>query len=435
VCARATAAIAVSFLCAAAAQAANQLFEGSWMVKAFGNERTGGTGESEFYSAFGMPQGINCNPNQPRCDFQSTPTDGAGNFDPLGGSLDHALYCAPWYDFGGMGTTMRPEEAGQTPVTGGKFNRPIPPLYRNPAFFTPNGKADRMSCTARTTDGLGGKGLVQAGNPVRGSFLAATNGAARGSFEFVTAPRGGSAGIRVTGEAGDFGPLYPYVYSYTYATLRNWKGAFGPGKGPGEFNVQYKQDGDVVASIVVRQGSAKFGGTMRMLGALHTKVCYYRNGGCSIGGTDWLYDVIGTSAYTNMGVVTKGYQALWSAVYFNTGLGTFSSLMIEGSRFPWTTGSVTVTAVGRGPHKTVHYAMGYDNRYTQMTANGATHLKGTIQLVSPTMTRWIYAGLPDRSWETAGIAILHIKFTPEPRAWAMLAAGLSALALAHRLRR
>jgi hypothetical protein len=47
-------------LCAgvtATAQAGNQLFEGSWSVKAFGNERTGGTGESVLYSAFRLPQG------------------------------------------------------------------------------------------------------------------------------------------------------------------------------------------------------------------------------------------------------------------------------------------------------------------------------------------------------------------------------------------
>jgi len=40
---------------AATAEAGTQLFEASWIVKAQGNERTGGTGESELYSAFGMP--------------------------------------------------------------------------------------------------------------------------------------------------------------------------------------------------------------------------------------------------------------------------------------------------------------------------------------------------------------------------------------------
>jgi hypothetical protein len=406
---RATAAIAICLLCAGPAQAGTQLFQGSWMVKAFGNERTGGTGESEFYSAFGIPQGINCNPNQPRCDFQSTPTDGQGNFDPLGGSRDMARYCAPWYDFGGMGTAVRPAK-GETPTTGGKNKRPIPPLYRNPAFFTKNGAASRYSCTATSTGRTPrGKGLVQAGHPVLGrSIVAETAGGADGSFIFATAPAAGHIGIRVTGEVGEFAALYPYVYSYTYATLRNARGVFGPGKGPGAFNIQYKQGQNVVASINVKQGSAKFGGTMRMLGKLHTKVCYYRNGGCSLGGADWLYDWIGTSANTDgMGMVTAGYQVFGSAVYFNSGLGQFSTVMIEGSRFPWTTGSVTVTAAGRGPHKTVHYAQGYDNHVTTM-AGTVTNARGTIQLVTPTMTRWL---LPGASWETGGVGILRLQFT------------------------
>jgi len=91
----------------ATARAGNQLFEGSWSVKAFGNERTGGTGESEFYSAFGLPQGIQCNPNQPRCPFDSTPTDGSGNFSPFGGNQQSALFFAPWYNWLGWGTSVR----------------------------------------------------------------------------------------------------------------------------------------------------------------------------------------------------------------------------------------------------------------------------------------------------------------------------------------
>jgi hypothetical protein len=47
------------------------------------------------------------------------------------------------------------------------------------------------------------------------------------------------------------------------------------------------------------------------------------------------------------------------------------------------------------------------------------------------MTRWL---LPGASWETAGIGILRIQFAPEPRAWLMLVAGMSALAAAYRWR-
>jgi hypothetical protein len=100
-------------------------------------------------------------------------------------------------------------------------------------------------------------------------------------------------------------------------------------------------------------------------------------------------------------------------------------LTVEGSRFPWTTGSVTVTAVGRGPHKTVHYAKGYDNRTP-------TSGKGTIQLVSPVLTRWLQ---PAVNFETGGIAILRIKFVPEPHTWVMLVVGASLLCVGVRMRR
>ena len=165
-----------------------------------------------------------------------------------------------------------------------------------------------------------------------------------------------------------------------------------------------------------------------MLGALTAKACYYWNQGCSLGqGVDWLYGVIGASAHTNRGVVTAGYQTSTQIFYYHTALQQTSTVDIIGSRFPWTTGSVTVTAIGRGPHKTIHYAHGYDNRNTT-TPNGM----GTIQLVSPLLTRWRQPGL---AIDTGGIGIFRIKFLPEPQAWGMLVAGASLLAVGSRMRR
>jgi hypothetical protein len=80
-------ALAIGIAVATSSHAGNQLFEGSWTVKSFGNECSradltpgpycgNGADESEFYSAFGIPQGIQYNPNQPRCPFESTPTNG-----------------------------------------------------------------------------------------------------------------------------------------------------------------------------------------------------------------------------------------------------------------------------------------------------------------------------------------------------------------------
>jgi len=405
------------------AQAGSQLFEASWSVKALGNEITGGTGASQDYSAVGIPQGIQCNAKHPRCPFHSTPTDGYGDFSPQGLGIASITtpYCRPWSQFGGA--TARPAKGGTaTTGSGGLY----PPLYRNPAFFYgPYGSANSTSCSARSTDGAGGPGRVQAGSPLTGVWVAGTTGTGRGGFSFAAASENHRAGIRGT-RIGDRSALYPYIYSYTYATLRNDAGVFGPGQGPGSFSLPHKSAGKTVAKVVVKQGAAKFGGTMRMLGQLTSKACYYRQGGCSIISPNWRYEAIGAAARTNGGVVTQGYIASWcvgtliECYWFPTS----SILRLSGSRFPWTTGSVTVTAKGRGPHKTVHYAKGYDNRTP-------TSGYGTIQLVSPTLTRWLQ---PCCNFETGGIGILRIKFVPEPRAWVTLIAGVSCLGVLYRWR-
>ncbi len=412
---RSIAVFSALMLSAATAEAGVRLFEGSWSVKAFGNECSladptpgpycgNGAPESVFYSAFGLPQGIQCNPNQPRCPFDSTPTNGTGMFAPLGGSLNAALFCAPWANWQGKGTTARPAK-GETAFYTGKAGGRIPPIYRNPAFFTAGGEPNTTFCTAASTGATpGGRGLVQAGIPIGGVWGATTT--AGGAVVFPAAPASGGIfdGVRVTGQLGEFAAIYPYVYSYTYATLRNNAGFFGPGSGPGDFSIVKKQGANPIARMRVKAGAARFGGTMTMLGALTSKVCYYRNGGCSIGSRPWRYDAIGTAAPTVNGVVTNGYVVTTRPYYYcpATISGCVSPPLVEGSRFPWTTGAVTVTAIGRGPHKTVHYAHGYDNRTP-------TFGKRTIQLVSPTLTRWLK---PAVNFETAGIGILKITFHP-----------------------
>ena len=431
--------LSVGITAATTAQAGNQLFTGSWTVKAMGNELTGGAGASAVYSAFGIPQGIQCNANQPRCPFQSTPTDGIGGFDPRGGYYpNQAPLCANLSTYGG-GTTVRPAK-GATLTTGGLLKRRIPPLYRNPVFFTPSGQPGITFCTGTSTGATpGGKGLVQAGQPVTGTWGAATTGIpGKGGFSFVAAPANGAAGVRTTGLAGSFpmfyphaGSLYPPLYRYSYATLRNDQGVFGPGKGPGNFTIQNYAGAFPVATIKVKQGAAKFGGTMRMLGALTVKGCNFRFGpGCWFGENTWHYEAVGAAPYTLGGVVTQGHISSYTAFYYHWGLMQETAIFVEGSRFPWTTGSVTVKATGRGPHKTVHYAQGYDNRTTTVM-DGVTNVRGTIQLVSPVLTRWLS---PFTNFETGGVAILRIKFVPEPQMWATLVAGVLLLGVATRMR-
>jgi hypothetical protein len=417
--------LSVGIAVATTAQAGNQLFEGSWTVKAQGNECSdavdptpgphcgGGESESDIYGAFGIPQQIQCNANQPRCPFDSTPTNGAGVFAPLGGGL-YSQYCAPWANWQGNGTSVRPEKGG-TDVSTGMGGVKLPPFYRNPAFFTAGGQPGTTRCDSNSRSSLGGKGLAQAGVPITGTWGATTT--TGGAFNFAAAPANG--GVRVTGGVGEFPGFYPYRYSYTYVNLKNQTGVFGPGNGPGDFSLARKNDG-----IYMKQGAAKFGGTMTMLGAYTTKVCYYRNGGCSIGSMNWRYEAIGQPALTSNGVVTQGYIVTYVGHYYHTALNQTSTINVYGSRFPWATGSLTVTATGRGPHNTVHYTMGSDNRT-------ATSGKGTIQLVTPVITRWLQ---PAVNFETGGVGILRIKFVPEPQTWAMLFAGVSLLGVGYRMR-
>jgi hypothetical protein len=394
---------------------AQKMYTGSWVAESFGNDLYTGSGESNYFSVFGMPQGVQCNPAQPRCAFASTPVNSKGNFSALGS------ICTPVSKFGGG---VRPAK-GATAKTGMGLPKATTPRYRNPAFFTSGGAPNTTSCTAYSTvsgspadfalttnDPL--RGYVMKGAPLTGGGSAATT--TGGAFKLA-------AGDLARTTVGEFNNIPPYLYSYTYASLSNDAGSFGPGGGPGSFSIVYNVGKAQVANVVVKKGPNKFGGVMKLLGKLTTKVCYFRNGGCSLGGNNWRYDAIGAKAYTSGGVVTAGYIATYTAMYYNTALMQTSTVLASGGRFSWTTGSVTLTATGRGPHKTIERRKGFDSR----TSGGA----GKIQLVSPIITRWLQ---PASNFETGGIAILKLEFAPEPGAWAMLAGGLSLLLVLFRAR-
>ena len=110
-------------------------------------------------------------------------------------------------------------------------------------------------------------------------------------------------------------------------------------------------------------------------------------------------------ALTSSGDVTAGYLATYKGYYYHTPLMQKITVSVEGERFPSTTRSVTVAATGRGLHKTIHYAHGYDNR-NMTTPSGL----GTIQLVTPVLTRWLQ---PAYRYETGGIGILRIRFVAD----------------------
>ena len=129
------------------------------------------------------------------------------------------------------------------------------------------------------------------GIPVQGIWDAVTG--TKGSFSFRAAALKANNGLRAR-TTGEFANIYPYIYSYTYADFANDAGLFGPGQGIGTFTHKYIQGG-TVARINVTPGPSRFGGTMRLLGQMTTKFCYYRNGGCSLGERNWRYDAVGAS--------------------------------------------------------------------------------------------------------------------------------------------
>ena len=455
----ATFAFAASLLGAFPAQAVNQLYTGQWIADSFGNDLVNPTAtalNSQHWAAYAIPQGVQCNPYNPLCKFASTPIGSKATTSMAPGTTANGAYgtvtntnipCYPVSNY----ATARPAK-GMTVATG-NGGRGLP-LYRNPAFFTTSGAPFTGSCTAYTrttfTTTINGstvtgspgfetifsyappfdssaRGYVALGNPVSGIGMVDATGFGVGkNFALPAASANASGnhqGMHRTTQ-GEFNNIFPYIYSYTYATFRNDAGNFAAGGGPGAFNVPYSVLGAQVAHTAVQAGPNKFGGVMKLLGKVSTKVCYYRSGGCSLGQMNWRYDAIGAPAYTSGGVVTQGYTATYSAQYYHTVLMTTSTIMAVGSRFPWTTGTATVTAVGRGPNKTVEQRKGFDSR----TVNGS----GTLQLVTPVLTRWLQ---PAAQFETGGVGVLRFTFAPEPRAWMALVSGLSVLAVLYRARR
>jgi hypothetical protein len=234
-----------------------------------------------------------------------------------------------------------------------------------------------------------GTTTLREGAPLTGMGTAVTDG--MGGF---TLPISGLT--RIT--AGSFAYYFPYLRSYSYATLTNQKGNFFAGGGPGNKSVPYSVNGTKVAKVAAKQGSnplGGFGGTMQLLGAFRSRGVYFRTDvqRLEYQQINWGWDILGKTAMgTEMGTYSFAYSPYhiprpWTAK--NTALR-------------WTTGTVTATANGRGGpfyYGNTQQRKGYDNR----TAMG----QGTIQLVTPLLTHWVKAAF---TTDTAGIAILRIAF-------------------------
>jgi len=427
------------------AQAGIQLYEGSWTVKSFGNHVTDGQSWPETaFSHWGLPNGQQCNGNQPICPISQTPTGPKwrnghlyNGFHPLG------PFCANLSTYGGG---ARPSKFGGTVTRtvmtnmGGTVNGiRLAPRYRNPAFFTSGGQPNHETCTATTVAGQEGRPITGLGVAYtrKGPYLntidiyradttialITTTDYGYRYYDYRHIP--GLAGQR----KGSFAGTYPYIYSYTYANLENEGGTLGRYWGPGDFFGQYGgRDTPMggmlspLATVKIQKGVNQFGGTMRMLGKISNRVCFFNGfaGQCAMGGIDWRYDEIGAWGKRKSGMLTKASTVVEATLYSLSRFGwsTYNPypVTLKGYRFPWTTGQVTVAAP-TGSHNTFQKGTGYDNR----TPDG----EGTIQFVSPVLTHWLNDAEGDTF--TGGVAFLKIKFLPEPMSGLALASGAAML--------
>jgi hypothetical protein len=134
------------------------------------------------------------------------------------------------------------------------------------------------------------------------------------------------------------------------------------------------------------------------------------------------FDVLGRQCSGGACPVPAG-SVINESLLYQTAMGKHTTAAITEWGFPWTTGMVTITATD-GFFPTLFRLTGFDNR----TSMGL----GTIQLVSPQLTRWNF---PDRDspWDrhTGAIGILRLS-VPEPAGLLMLVAGVGFLAVLYR---
>jgi hypothetical protein len=249
---------------------------------------------------------------------------------------------------------------------------------------------------------------------------------------FVKKPLNGVPG-------GSFSYYPPYIYSYSYADLKNAAGNFFAGGGPGTFahtgtiggapatrtltdppTISGSPPNAAIASTTA--GPNKYGGTMKLLGSFTTHFAYSIAGGQSVGSDPWLIEWLGNGTVTALGAVnvltSMGTGTNKHNVLLETNTNYFSA-----SALPWTTGAAHASALG-GPFFSRFGRTGYDNR----TAIGG---EGKIQLVSPMLTHWrTPAALVD--YHTSSIGKLTLTFAPEPTSAMLLVAGVSVLGLVYR---
>jgi hypothetical protein len=399
---RAGLAIAMLVFLAAPAQAGLRLYSGSLQFHAFGNTVIFTLSPPTTMSGMSLP-------TYTRSSFYAIPMGHFCNYQ----NLTH---------FVSMGSVS----------TGTRF---ISTAYPAPH------STQAMNCATTTK---------QQGVPITGSGTAST-------FTATLAPS--APAIRLPGTAvygtvsGSRRYRSPYVYWVTAATLGTGAGTLFPGGGPGRTHISRGGTGRAsgFAGIYPRPGGQQFGGTMRLLGQVHSTGFLYSpiDGGMFGASLDGGFEHAGASARgydcwvaagssptpnacpsvaTNYWTWTDGYR---NRAYTPGSLASTGTTMVYVDAFRWTTGLVVVSGV-RGAYPTIIVRSGYDNRTTMGS--------GTVQLVSPHLVNWIGLDCPSpdctpRSETTAGIAILRLQFVPEPASWLMLIGGIGLLGVLHRRQR
>jgi hypothetical protein len=367
---------------AASATAGPRLYTGSLVIHAFGNDTTTGSfAPFSSFTYFGIP---------------------------LTGQCDMAPYHA-------KETLMFPT----SPTGTQSFTFTIPAYGGQVPNIDTNGDT-----VPDIIDGCGSASR-RAGDPLSGFGPVNTTGMTNTS-RATNDPRGFTLppwALRKQKTGASLSTYGVYLWEVHFADLHNTAGTFAKNGGDGTFAVTHAS-AKAKRKAIQTAGKNKFGGVMRLLGSYGDNEGYlYNDVTTTVVYLNWLFDYLGHGGQPTDGdVVTAGYIKNYLNHFYTRASGSRGTSTVYAEVFKWTTGSVTVTALG-GTFPTILRRKGYDNR----TAMGS----GAVQLVSPMLTHWVGAG----ESSTAAIGILKVTFAPEPSGLMMLAAGASMLGLLSHIRR
>jgi len=283
--------------------------------------------------------------------------------------------------------------------------------------YGPNGTPNPRYCTAS---------VFRNGAPATGSGTLST-GTAMGTPASIMMPL---SAFRIT-TTGFLPTYYPYLQSWTYATVYNAPGTFFAGGGPafGLGSVIHSGMGQRAGTFIIHEGKNAFGGVMGLLGQIGAKFKAVVPGkagtwtGIGVGGT---LPPMGRPQYaTPIGYTAMG-KTIWQNPFTDTGMftnnldGAMSTYFAIHTATPWTTGSVSLYVLA-GYFQTILHRAGHDT----VTSGGVRNL----QLVTPAVVHWLSPGATNHSGH---IGILTMQIVPEARSLLLLAAGGGILALLYR---